>query len=527
MKGSRLARVALVCLLLAGAFTPLVVLGQTGAGLTAPPDYRVAEGALAEANATASIVASAAARACGSTVAENSTSGPFAQACAGTESQTAAAMLHLRQAATVLAHSSGHENSTVGYSDSQSLISAARSELGLAASDLEAVASYSYSQRGNAYVDAVLMPISAKANATIRSETSFQAGFDRLASRLSAYAASQATAVNGVATSVSTLSQSILLVDASAVSSNVSSSQASTTAVTSDMNDLLAIPGIAALASVVGDIHSCSNEAASYNSSLANARSQSDAFTQAQVSSFSAYLSAFNGDAASVQNSGSAYVESCQAVINDLKALLNVPGVQGIYNGLVALNLTGGTSSTNASLVQVAAAMATVQMDIGSASSEIAQSRSSILVNASLAAEAASLSAQGPMYLNVTAATSLDQTAYYTQTVSTTSLSFMSSANATLQGTMGAVASSSVTVLATGSSLLGATSGEYGSALWYAELAHEYIMSDVQARSSDVTSANTEITHALQLFSGQSVPEGVAAMAQAYLTLEAAAAAPS
>ncbi len=490
------------------------------AGLTGYVDYSAALGAIAQVNATSSIVASAAAQACGSAGSGASNSTAFAQACAQIGTQIGNASLHFEQAAALLAQSGGRAGADANLTQAFSLIASARAEVNAAQSDLATVASFTYVQRGRAFVEAVLLPLSAKANATISAEQSFRANLTQFWYSYDAYALAQSEAASNVTTSASALAEAISMVNVTLTSSSIASAQTVAASVEADMSALLAIPGITALPSVVTDIDACSSAAASYNSSLTAVEATNAAYSQTQLQSFSGYLSVMNADASTVQANGAAYSSACQKVITDLSALFSIQGVQAIYSNLVSLDLSGSAGGVNSSLELEISAMAAVQSDFATESQVVASSQSKILTVSVLLSDAQSLQAEGAAYLNATAYAALANGATSVQDASADAQDFVASANSSLSVAVGAFAYSVVTLSNARSSLESATHDCVSSI----DTASAYVNSDTQSRISAAASGQAEMSHALQLFSSLDVSGGAAALAQATLELQAASA---
>ncbi len=489
------------------------------AGLTVSVDYAAAAGAVAEVNATASVVASVAAQVCAGAGTGASNSTALVQACAQVEANIAAATAHLKQAASLLVQASGSTTVGANYSQALSLIAEARAEVNATQSSLVTIASYTYSARGQAYVTAIIEPLSAKANATIAAEQSVLAGLNQFWLSFDAYSSSQTSAQASVTSSVSTLATAILQVNTGAVSSNISASETTAAAVKADMWALLNISAIDLLP-VASSIQASITATTSYQSSLATADSQSGAYAQTQLSSFSGYLSTMTSSQTDVQTKGAAYLSAYQTVVTDLSALTSITGVQAILDSLTSLQVSATVDGVNTALQQETAAMGTVQTDISSMDSVAASSSSAILVGSGLVSNITTLSAQAQAYLNATASAALSRTAAQVQVTAQTAASLVAAVNAATQATIGTFAASAATISGTSSTL----SAETSASLTSTSNAIAYVHSDTQARISEAASGQADVSQALQLFSSLDVSGGATAMAQASLELQAASA---
>jgi len=488
-----------------------VALGN--AGLAASVDYAAAEGAVAEVNSTASLVATVATQACTGAEVNASNSSGLAQACSEVEVQTVSAVSHLNQAASLLAQPA------VNLTQVLSQVAIARAEVDASQSNLVTIASYTYTLRGHAFLTAVVLPLSAKANMTVNSEQSILANLTQFQTTYSVYVQSQATATADVNSSARILAAAISQVDTSSVSSSVSAAQTTSADVSSEMSALLNLPGIASLTSVIADIHACASAAGSYESALGSAESQSSAYAQTQIPSFSGYLSAMESDTSTVQSAGSTYVSSCQSVTNDLSALLLIPGVQAIYNVLIGLQVSGTAGGANTSLQAETSAMATVKADIISTTSTITTSESSILVSSTLITASDMVAGQGAAFLNATGAAALAQASASLGGTAQAAQSFVASANASAHAAIGTFSSSVVTLSTAATSLSAQTKYSLASTA----TAVGFMNSDIKSRVSEVASGQAEVSQAFQLFASLNVSGGTSAMAQAYLKLQAAA----
>lgn len=502
----------------AAATSASLALGD--AGLTATVDYGAVVSAVAEANATAGAVASVAAQACAGAAASSSGSQAVAQACAETSANLTSARTHLGEAASLLAQSSGRAAASANISQALSLVAQARSDVEACQPLLLTIASYTYSQRGQAYVSAVLDPLYIKANATVQAEQSVVANLTTFQADWAAYSQSQASATANINLSASDLEGVISQVDIGSVSvsASISTAQSTEAEVNSEMTALLGISGVVALPGVVTDVDTCVSAADSYASALVSTRAWSSAYAQTSLSGFGAYLSTGTSNASAAQSSGSAYVAAFNRVVADLSGLLGVPGVQAIYSILVGLPVSGSVSGVNASLQQETGTMGTVQADISSLNAAVSSGQSTILVNGTLLAEAASVSEEGASYLNATATAAMGAVNASVWSASRASLSYVSTAQASLRGSVGAFSNSAASVATSGASLKSQTQGAASATA----TAASNVRSDSRIRSSEAAAGRADSSQALELFSIQDVSAGVAAMSQAYVEFQAA-----
>jgi hypothetical protein len=283
------------------------------------------------------------------------------------------------------------------------------------------------------------------------------------------------------------------------------------------MSALLLIAGIVALPNIVADVNACVSAETAYDSSLATAQTWSQAYSQTQLQGFGAYVNMGTNDATALQAAGSTYVSACNKVITDLAALLSIPGVQAIYNVLVGLQISGTVSGANTTVNQEISAMVTVNSDISSMSSGASQS--GILLPAGLASQASSVSTQGAVYLNSTAAAALAKVSSSIQATAQAAQSFASASEASVQGSIGSFAGAVSTISKASASMSAQTQDSVNAV----SSASAYLGSATQARITEAANGRAQAASALSFFAGQNIDGGATAMAQAYVDLQAAA----
>ena len=493
-------------------------LALSDAGLTASVSYFAALSAVTEVNATVAAIAAVEAQACGSAGAATSGVQGFVQACAQISGQLTSASADLNQAASLLVQSGGHIAATADVSQAVSLVAQARADAQACQSLLLTIASYTYSQRGEAYVSAVVDQFYSGANATAASEQSLVANLTGYQNDWKAYASSQSSGVTGVNSSATALETAISQVDTGAVSASISAASTTAGDVSADMSSLLSIAGVLALSNLVSAVQACATSATSYSGALASANSWGRAYSGTQLSTFSGYLNTGASDASTVQSAGEVYVSDCQAVVADLAAYLFIPGVQAVYDDLTGLQVSGTVNGANAALSQAVSAMGTVEADIASLDAAVSSAEAAILVGGDLLTAASGISATRSAYLNATAKSALGQVSTGASATAQAAQSFVASAQACLQASVGTYPSA-VTSLESSGTALGTQTQSSTSA---AADAVAYVQSDSRVRTATVAVGRADLTEAFQLFSSLNVSAGVAAMAQASLEFQAA-----
>ena len=488
-----------------------------GANLTAAVDYSAAVSAVAEVNATLRAFAEVSSQACGAAGAPQA----YAQSCTQVDTDLALAGATLRQAASVLAESNGRVATSADITQARSLADQARTEVQGCQSLLLTIASYGYTQRGQAYITAVVDQPYASANATIRAEDSLVANLTAYQNSLAAYAAVQGGAKLSVSSAASALATAISTADAArgSLSTGIGASESAAGQVSTAMSSLLGITAISLLPNVVADINACSSNSSAYDSSLAAAQSWEGGYGQTSLSGFGAYLSTGDSAASAVQSEGGAFASACNAVVADLSGLTSVAGVPAIYNTLVSLQLSGTVGNVDGALTAEVSYMTSVQGDVAALASAFDAGQSAMLPGADLLATAAGISTGGGPYLNATGLASLAYVSTSAQQTSQAAQSYVSSAQACLQATVGGYAGAFASFKASGASLGDQIQGSISAEA--AALA--YVQSDSQARVSEVGAGQADVAGALSYFSAQNVPQGIGDIAQASFEFQAAA----
>jgi hypothetical protein len=493
----------------------------TGANLTASVDYTAEIGAVAEVNSTASLVASVSSNTCANGGATVSNATAFSQLCADEKTRIAAATSNLKLASSYLIQANG--NATVNLSEVRTLVGMARAQVTVGWQDLAALASYTYTSRGGSYVSSALLPLSAQANATVKAELSLRANLTAFQNEFSAYAISQSSAVANITSTGSALVSAIGYVNTDTVSSNISASETAAALVKSNMSSLLEILGISSFPSVIADIQASNTATSSYIAALVSARSQIADFSESPLSYFGSYLGIMDQDRATVLANGTAYVSAYQKVVEDIdtSAILAIPGVQAIYNGLTSLQVAVNVSSTNHALQTETDAMGNVEVGINSVASAVASARSAISVVDSLNATANFILIRASAFLNSTGMYYMGELASGVQDVAGQAHEFTIAANSTLSTSIvafDAFYSSEGTLVMP---LNGVTQGSIRAASDVVA----YVNSDTSARISTAASGQAEISDAMSLFSKLNISAGVAAFAQATVYFQAASSA--
>lgn len=161
--------------------------------------------------------------------------------------------------------------------------------------------------------------------------------------------------------------------------------------------------------------------------------------------------------------------------------------------------------------------MVTVSSDIASLSSAAAQS--TLGVPADLLSTASSVSSQGSAYLNATGAAALGEVSSSVQSQTQVAGSFVTSAVASVQTSIGTFPPAVSSLATADHSLRTQTQTSLG----VVATAAAYLGSATQARISEAASGRAYASQALALFSSRNISDGAAAMVQADVELQAAA----
>ncbi|MDE1857842.1 MAG: hypothetical protein KGI26_02075 [Thaumarchaeota archaeon] len=501
----------------AAAASASVAIGD--AGLSVGFDVATVEQAITQVNASVAVVVSAAAAVCAQASGSSTGTATLAQACAQLDAQVASAALSLSQAASLSAAAQGQAGASADLSQAVALVGAARASLNSTQSALQAIASYGYVQRSDAYVNSVVVPLMAQANSTISAEGSVNASYAEFQHAYSSFTQAQASSEGQVAPGASALAGAIAAVDMGSVSSTASAAVSVASQVGSNLSALLGLPGITPLQGVVSDIEGCQSATTSFIADADAASSDASAYSQTKLSAFQAYAAATSQDASNVQTSGRAYVAAYQKVLSDLSALTSVPGVSAIYANLAGLQVSGNVNGITGSLSQAATATATVQGDITAFENVVAGQAPQITMPSSLLGAAASQTVAAQAYLNATGSAAMSQASSSVQALSQAASLFTAKANSSEGGTVGTFASSASGLAADGSALV----AQATTSVRTTSTAGAYLGSDLGSRIADRLSAQAELSAAVRFFSGLDIADGVTAIAQASLELQAAA----
>src|SRR5712692_565401 len=498
------------------------------AGLTASANYYAAEDAIVEIRATATAALSVAAQACANAGAAALNAAAFADACSKVNAQVASARAHLSHAASLLVRTNGRFNTTLDLSPALSLIASARGEVASCQSALVTIASYSYSARARAYITSVIVPLSAKANASIKSEQAFLANLTQLQSAYTAYDHSQTSAVVTVTSSTSAVATAIsqAQTDAATVSTRVSAAHSTEVQSQQDfagISSLIApFTSVSAVASLQASIQAAESDATAYDSKANTAGNDASAFASTGISGLTVYLTTVQGDQTSVSAAASAYTSACASVQAQLATVVNLGIISGLTQWQTTLStdcssVTSTTASLGTALQTEVSDITTLQSNATSLGSAISASTSAILVATSLVSTAASVSGEGKAYVNSTSNVVLDKVSTEVQTTANAAQSLIASANACLQSSVSAFASSAL-ALSNSAAALRTQSQSYVTIL---TTASSYVNSDTHTRISEAATGQADVSQALQLFSGLNVSAGAVAIAQAYVEFEA------
>ena len=489
-------------------------LALTNAGFSLGLDYDAALSAAAEVNRTLSVVSAVSAMACGSasSVVSNSS------VCGQANTQLSKARTDLSQASSILAQISGQAQAPGSLLQALAFIAGARTQAQAAVLAISTMASYTYSQRAQAYVSAVVDPLAAQANSTIDSEKTLSASFSQLQADYLQYGEAQGLSVAALTTSASTLATSITTVDIGGLDAASSSAEAVAAQVETDLSALLALPGVTLQTGLVSDINSCQSASSSFLQSVGAVVSGTNAFQTTKLSAFQTYAAAFGKNASEAEASGGAYVSAYDKVVSDLASAFGVPGVSAIYSNLNSLQVSGSVTGLDGSLKSGATSVDAVQSDAAAFAEAVSAQTPVITPSVSLLSNAsADVSAAAP-FLSGTGASVVSSVSPALLEVQQSALNLTDQASLMTTETTGMLGVAAAALVTYGRDATTATNtgGTVISA------AAGYLNVDVHARASLVATAQGEVAAALKLFSELDVSGGASAMAQASVDFRAA-----
>jgi len=506
-------------------------LALANAGLVAAMDYNGVSSTLAEVNATTVFMAKVASQACGSNgISELALSNrsAFAQACSALFGQVMAAREDLSEASLDLAAVHGQAGAGTNFTQALALVAQARTSIGASQAAVLVISSFNYTQRAQAFLTNVVVPLSTSANLTIAAEQNTIGVMGGLSYNFATYASSQAANASSVTSLASTLGGAIVEVDTSAVQSGVSTAQAIATSTQQDLTNISSLiapfTSIGAVAALQSSISSAESAAGSYSTAAGSAGGDSASYMSTPMAGFSSYLSTVESNQQQVSSAESSFTTTLTAAQAQLSTVVNlgvVPGL-GSWGGTLetlSQSLASVTSDLDSSLQSEVASMSEVQAEISAFSAAVSASTPAVDLKYIDVATANAVEESGTGFLNATGSAAISQMASSVLGTYQDSANFTSSAGYCLRGTIGTFAMRS-SVLSGSAASLESQTKETTAAL---TTASAYLSSDAQARSSDRTFGQVNVALALQSFSALDVATGATALAQACIEFQAAA----
>lgn len=508
------------------AATASLVLEQSG--FTASVDLAGTSAAVAEVNATASLVASLAAHACSTTMVSAANEGAFNHTCAGISMGVANATLHLRQAAAVVAQVQAGASASASLSGAIRLIAESRAEVETASSLLQTVAAYSYSQRGQVFVETDLSQLYASANATVRTQGSAFANLVQLGGSFNSSLSARASGVANVTTAASNLLASIQSVNTTSdsVTSSISAALSTATKVKNNLTALgILVNGIQAGANLSTAIQTALTAEGDYATSLSVATGDIAGFSAYTLAGFHNYLTAVTAQQGFVDSNGTAYTRAYYEVQVQLKLLIATGLVLGLGQFNSTLTVLGKSVISTASNVHGALegyvqASAAMNGEIAAMVNATSSASAWVEVDNSTLSTISTIAATESTYLSQSGNATVYEASAYLHTTATEATSFIASSRASIHGNVSTFTSAQASLSSRGQELV-SNSSTSARAVATATAA---VKADLQARTSAITSANADTSYALAMFSSLNIGAGVSAMAQASVELQAASA---
>ncbi len=502
------------------------------AGLTAYVDLSATESAVAEVNATVSVIASVQAKACASGSATVANASALAQACAQVSAEVKNATVDMRRAASITAQLSAGAATNVNLSDAAILVAQARAELNSASAGLRTVASFGYAARARAFLANVLLVVSAKANATIALQQSALSNYIGVGAALAGDVSTQASAIGNVTAAAGLLSSSVSAANGylARVAANGTAVQEALLTSSSDLSNLtgtlaLLIP-VSSLTQIDADVSSTQTAVLAYNGSVSTLMGDTRAFGSTALSTTSTFAAAFHTDTQTAGTDGSVVLNDYAKVKADLSLLITAFPLLKAELGPLNATLYSDASAISSSRTALAGSAGSAQTQLnttaalyGSFSTAVSSSKPGILALNDTVAPLASLVAEESLYLNSSSTASLRGSLLSLQAAAGSSLNFTDYAEAMLGATAGGFAASGAALASKGASL------ESQSSAAAQEVSHgsAYISADAEARAALVSTANAEFAHALALFASLQTAAGTSDVAHAEVSLYAAA----
>jgi hypothetical protein len=492
------------------------------AGLTTSVDLAAAVDAEAEVNATASIVAKLATRACESISVISANVSLFQDSCAEAASGIANATLDLGEAAALIAQANLNASAGADISQAFSILAQAREDVNASASELATISSFTYYQRGEAYYSQVLLGPYASANSSIREQNSVFANLSAVQSSFKASVEAAAQAYGNLTELADNPAGGLLFVfNEIANGAKSTASEAS-----SNFTSLLRIvSSLAGSAPLVSSINTAQAGTSAYSNAVVTVNSSANGFTSTSIPDFSAYLAGLDAASQSVNSTGQTFIADYSNVQVQLEALIRVLGVLAPPALLTAnttltslkTKVTGIPGSLDSYLAMETEEMSSFGSTVN-ATVVALRPESGAVVSAATVQALVAIAHEEAVYLNATSLAAVRSSASSIQSDANATAVLVTSANSSLSKTVGQFYDSIGSLLTT--YILGGWANKTTSALTRAV---SVVSSDLAARTSALTYAKLEVTSALSFFYSLDVSIGVSLMVAADTNFQAAA----
>jgi hypothetical protein len=499
------------------------------AGLTAPVEVDAAAGAVAATNVTVTAAGIAVASVCGGTEVGPAYETVFRQDCAQAGAYLSNASASILQAAQAVDRARVGASVDANLAAAMAAVVKARAESNQATVVLDALASFTYSNRVESFIDGPMAVASAEANSSVAAQMSIEAEFGTLETAIEAYAGAEVNATRSAVAAAQATSTALASVDTSSV---VSSEAVIQDVVASDQSDLASLSSqVSAIgvlsgntAQILSDIATTQTMLTAYESGASTVAAQADSLQKTALSGMGSYSNEFDATVSTVGSDGTSVTSAYARVESDLAALISAfPTLPILVDLQTTLNEDiSATSDASANFATVlgsaAASISLASVQAGAMSSIVASDTTAISLNGSYLAAMAGVLASESVYLNATAYSALGEAAGSLDSAMQQAVTFNATAEAMMHGDVGAFSSFLANMQVQGGQL----DEQASLASKSAAQALLFVQSDAAIRTRLVASAQALLKQSLQLFGEQDVTGGVAALLEASADLQAA-----
>jgi hypothetical protein len=494
------------------------------AGLTASAEFQSATDAIASANATATAISAVIVNACTSTSVNATYASTFAQECAAGRADIAASNAALAKA-TIAAEQAQSGQAGVTLSASGDLVTQAQDNISAAANVVSELAAYTYTTRGQAFVNGPFTAEMATANASVQAQQTLATGFTQADDAYQSSSANIDNGVNSITTGASATANAIASISTSGVTGYTSTQESTLATIQTNLvslkGDLSGLPA-GLTATINSDIAATQASLTTYNSAIETSGAAATSYSQVTLDGFAAYSNDFQSDVTATQTNGQTFLTTYATLQGEVSMVADdyplLTALAQVSAELTTLGNTASSTSTNinASLQATESSFTTLGTQISATTNAVQTAQ--VQLSESILQSVSATSSAEQSWLNSTAASAVVSANTSIQATATMAADFSASSQALLQAQL-----SSVGQAAQGLSSQGAALKTQAEATIKAMAsANVAIQADLQARIGAVASAKALASEAMSDLSEQQVSAGASLLIQASAQLQIA-----